>query len=400
MSLSVLARIQDPAVASNSLNGAAQYRTNFYLAWSGTGKLRTYDITNFQNIATATTTNASVGEVAMIAMTTASPCAVMCYSSSATIDLIELNTGYKTSCTTNVQTVLGFSLTQQIAPNLNNGYALAIRSGQNSLTLYNSANNTASVLSPAILSAVNSRRVVAVGSHWVVATGNGKVFEIDSAGTVTTTITLPTTPNIATPSVDIMGLFYYAPYLLVITTSGIMYLYNWGTSTLVDTYRTYPQPPSGTTCAIAGANGYVLLKSSGSTYYGTGCSELYIGSGKIYLLDYTPFYDFASGTPGCIAYDGVTGKAVLATDSSAIVNGDFVQATPSIQAPIITSIASGGSLTSGRIVRIRRVGPGRSFVEVDQNISAVATSLPAVEGYNYIDIGISAGSADFCEESA
>lgn len=124
---------------------------------------------------------------------------------------------------------------QTMAGQLADGKALAGSSSSGTLVTITNTGPASGTLTPAEISGTTVNAVIAKpgSSLWLIGTTNGKVHEISFTGTVSKTITLPTTPNTGSGTTQsVTTLCLIDDSLFVGTASGIMYEYTYSSSTL------------------------------------------------------------------------------------------------------------------------------------------------------------------------
>lgn len=378
---------------------------------SGSTKLYTVTSTpDFRvfDMNTGAQTNTSLAVVAGSRhITLVAPATAAIFSASnSQVDFIDLNTQAKTSITTGaVNTGTGVQ-GQQCAGNPTTKLALCTRSVSGSVGKVDNSGSvpTCSTLSPGSLSGKTVTSVITKNSNWIIGTNAGVIYEIDSAGTLSNTITLPMTNNVGTtPTVYVTGLSYSDPYLAVTTSSGFLYIYNQSTATLL-WQGLAPMPSSSTTgtplCAAACGTTIIGRGITVSTN-GAAIGEFYFGNG-VGSYEATSFAEVTSQL-SFVGVDATSKKSWVTHNSTSNfmqvrifdITSGYTTETTEIQNPI-------GTQVTGRIIRLRDPGVGKASVEVDQNIGAASTSVRCTDDHNYIEIALAGGTEkdDFREFKA
>lgn len=319
--------------------------------------------------------------------------AIIVSSTSASIDLIELSGGYRQNYTTNAvaASTVGLGKGQQVAgdPITKIAYSVADNiAGKvqkfNGNTFTISTHTSLTGVTGKITTLIN----IASGS-WIVGTDDGKIHELDTTPSVVKTITLPTTPAAGTaPTWKVSGLSYFNDRLMVLTAAGVVFIYTYSTSTVIK--KDY--------FGSVGSGGNALLgttlcdSASGAVLYSPNFNKTTTGS-EVLEYDLVSMttedihrVELAQKSCPAVGIDKSTYRAWAIIDTNKIrvfdiSNRDNTTVTTRVQDPAGTDIAA-------RIIRLRDAGPGRATVDLDQNITAVETSLNARKNSKYIEITI------------
>lgn len=391
--LKLFGTINDERVTSQSrfMDGVA----NNGILWVTTQRpdIRSYNLSTLALGATATT-SANPAGVCMINLASA----LTVSSSTGAFDLIEVSGGYRQAYTSGANACYTNQIGQQIAAHKHLGIALATRSTTGTLQRFNGNTFAITSLTASAVTGQSARCIIAKegSNNWLVGTTDGKIHEVDNTGQALKTITVPNTPSTATAAVYISALNYADDYLIAISNSGYMYHYKYSTSTLLNTQ--FVGNGNGST----GGNSLSSISASGMCLMGYGrapssqgleVSEVNFTSNNLTLSSiYTNEANLECQNVG---FDPLTKKGwYISTNNSFYALRVFDVTSPHkttsptrLQDPPGTDIA-------GRIIRIRDDGIGRTFVEIDQNVSAGLTQVPCTQDHNYIELAIESGSPD------
>lgn len=278
---------------------------------------------------------------------------------------------------------------QQVCSDHTTGIAFITKATNSSLTRVNCLTQVVSSITPAALSGAQASCIVnKTGSGGaIMGTNNGKIIEIDSAGAQVSTFTLPTTPNVSTPSLSVSGLSYYNDNLLVLTDRGILYHYTFSSSTLKYT-GVLPSLTSAT-----GTGGVLCESASGYTLHGVGNAagaahvpELYFNNSAVSFQDGFWSETFYSVYAVGVAPDPVNQAWIIYNTSSGKMLRIFY--TPETKIVTEPTRSKDPADISVRVIRYRDNGPGKSFVEIDTSASAGSFSVNCTKGQNYIELAI------------
>lgn len=228
-------------------------------------------------------------------------------------------------------------------------------------------------------------------ARWLIGTTTTpKVYEIDFSGTIQKTITLPTTPNDGTTvHYDVTGLSMWGDYLLVATSLGILFHYQYSTSTLLNRY--YLQMPSGGGFHLTDAiNGVMAVCADGSgsdEVIGHTIALFDITSNPIIMMDDILINDqvnknctglslYAFGQTSKLSYSNNDGRVFL------------IPALGLFSATVATrSQDPAGTDVGADIIRIRKNPSGIMNIESSQTVASGSVNLPANNhGYEYYEI--------------
>lgn len=374
--------------------------TYIYTVWtvSSTHVYRKFDPKTLAQVGSDTTVVNTPAGLSLLN----SASAVVPSSSANQIDIIELSSGHRNQLTTNANTVFSSQLGQQVAGNPDLEQALVTSSSDSEINLVDPSGGI-TALTPAEISGDKATCVIAksatsgLSNTWLFGTNDGKVHEITAAGTVTNTITLPTTPNTGSaPTHIVTGISYYPPNLAATTNQGMFYLYEYESGTLI-----YQQMVGETTSATnsgptlcASSSGTTLLASS-RTGGGiiSSISEVYIASNPPTFEQY--FIDL-NIVPEESHINASTRKAYLRSQSGSFFS--FQQfdmgGTQKILEQTELQDPPGVQIT-GKIIRIRDDGPGNSTVELVAEVGAETSYLSSTDGRKYIEIALNSDDSKY-----
>jgi len=307
--------------------------------------------------------------------------------------LLEITTGY-------LQTYTGgaaLPITQkgQLSDGNGNNIVFACSQNTNQIVKFNGSTFSVSLVTPSSgFTGANALTIInKTGTqNFLIGTSNGKVHELDASGTNFQTITLPTTPNTGTaPTLQVSGLAYYNDNLFVMTNFGIGYHYKWSTSTLLNKYM-FGASNEGSNvgnCLCNGGSGVTLLSQNINRAASTAnntmpTSQINFNASPTIVQD-TFFNDFTNFTIAT-GIDGLTYTAWVIVGSASKELARIYKITGIGQTTEDTRIQNNGIDTSGRIIRLIDLGPGKSRVEIDTNIVAGVSTLNAMGESNYIEI--------------
>lgn len=376
---------------AGTINGVVSNGAHIITATS-TPTAYKHDINTLQMVASGGLTGTPAG-IALLGASLAS--AVVVNSGSSRVDFIDIGTMGVTGVTTGAATVSSTSTySQNVASFPASGFALATRSTNGTLTAINGNTRQVSSLTVSGLSGTQASCVVPRldSTTFFVGTKNGKIVETNTSGATVQTITLPTTPNVGSaPTTIVSGLSYFNNRLLIQTDSGPQYLYNLNTSS-------YDMVTMGSDAFGTSNYGPLCQSASGFTLLGRGqtntgvnaCMEVFFDSPQITTV---LRYNETSGRTVGTWIDSTLNRGVTVSNDAG--NGALplrtMEAGPYNKVSVETRVQDSGTDIAARILRIRDDGIGRTCVELDQNISAFQTFLPATDGHNYIEIAITSG---------
>lgn len=380
--------------------------TNVYTVSNSPRVLFKYDLSTLTLTASTTifTTSVTPTDLCLV------PGSAVVVSSSARTAFVDLTTLYTTEVTTNAAATTTASIGQQIAYNSTAGFALATAAINGQMTLIDPGAGTHSAFILSSPEVTGTSRVSCVitktaSTHdsdtlnWIIGTTNGVVLEVNSSAIISKTLTLPRTPNTGTTNYQgITGISYDYPNLAVTTDHGLLYVYNYDSSSLI-----YTQALGDGTDTAGAQIGHTLCASvSGITFIGRGLAGNTGGSPTtlMYLRENNPTFCFINRKSAEVEYSStiVNTYALENLNTSTpnaysirryLIDGiEFTTEDTEIHEPV-------GVRVPGRIIRILDNGPGQSSVELDVNISAATTTLPCRNGANYIEIAINNGDDEW-----
>lgn len=350
---------------------------------------RDYNLTTLQP-------NFISGSVARTAtgITLTSPGTAVVTYTSVNVDFIDVNTGARTNITTGTAqtntTYSGFG--QQVAGNMNNGFALATRN--TGVTFINSITKAASGLNPSGIFTSQNSTVVTLRpttDTWLVGSSLGQIYEINAQGALVQTLNLPVTPNTGTAQTTIVtGISFAHPNMACTTDRGELFVYNWVTQTLIKRELT----------TFWGGQGAALLcnASSGTCLMMRGHS---VSSGgqpitELYFQNQDPshgatFWNDANVLSRACGMEPSLSIAWLIFNQSNFVQIRTFDITPVNKVNVDSRFQDPpGTDVNARIIRLRDEGVGRLSIENDTNITDL-TAISATDGHNYIELGIEGG---------
>jgi len=375
MSLKYYKDFTEPT-GSNNVQLSLAYNGNVY-AVTSQPRIRLYDQATFEN--TKVSQSITSGAQGITLITSAS--AVMCHNS-ASVTYVELSSLHTTSVTSGAAAAPSSGLNQLAAGNPTSGIAILARSTSGGVIKATSS-QVLTALTPAALTGTTATAIVVKDSNWIIGTANGKVMEMDSSGTVSTNITLPATPAIAAQTIQVTGLVYYNDRLLVLTDLGLMFLYQWSTSTLLDTQFTSPTTAYSFSCLTDLASGSAAASWNGST--SAPLSEIYFDAGKIVFEDtiYIP------GTIKSLTCDPTTNFVGMGGTSSSFTSYFSAKSSKTDRIQVSTRLQDPAGLDiEGRVIRLRKSKIGSSIVESDTTTTIGSQLINATNSRSYIEIAV------------
>lgn len=373
--------------------------STFKAAYAYNGKLYTLDANNWRRF-DLTTLAPELGPIALTGTTSSitllGAASSVITGSTTTIDIVENSSGFR-------QTITGgqaapISKGQLSKGNPTSSIAFAASNTNNNIVKIDGSGSTitASVVSPAALSGTTARSFCLKDSNWLIGTANGKVIEINSAGTSSNTITLPTTPNVGTaPTRSVSGISYFNDKLATLDDRGVFYVYSYIASSI-----DYINMLGAATTAGA-ANGNVLCEaSSGLIINGqqftqttpTAVNVVDITVKPVKILESVHMPDKTSTLVDC-GIDNTINKAFVVSGGNFIrvfdiIPSNKVMISTRVQDPITFDIV-------GNIIRLRRNKKGRTVFELESTIIAGANNLSSTHGNSYIEIGMNSGKTKY-----
>lgn len=316
--------------------------------------------------------------------------------------------GNKTDITTNaLATYSNYGQMAAGATPLN--LAMAISSTSGKITKIDPIAQTITQLSPSGISGIQATCILYKPDTqtWILGTINGKVLEINTAGaTIGTILTLPNTPNLTAPTIQVTGLSYYNSNLAIATNTGNLYFYSWATQTLNYILPSGSNAIGGSgsmncTSLTDSASGLCLYLSGGNQPGNStvGVTEMFMNSVSGGPPTMNTYYNESIGGPICGGIQPiVTGinlsKAFVVFPNSTA--GGIQIRLYNISNPGIcsepTRFQVSNNDVASRCIRIRDEGIGKTTVEVDQAVSAGSQPLNCTSDRNYIELNLVSGS--------
>ena len=365
--------------------------TNIYAVTAQTG----FHVFNQQTLTNTLTFFASSLTGTGIALANSSS-SILTYSS-ANVYFVENSTGYFSNITSGAAATFYSAAMQQVDCDTTTGQAIATQSTTGNVTLINTLTFTCSSLVIGGLSGQNATCVTAKRDgtgNFLIGTTNGLVIEINAAGSTIKTLTLPQTNRYggALTSYRVASISYYSGKALIMDTAGVIRLYDWTQSTpaLLDLFiGTCWNLNQNSVLSRAASGTCFLTGPKGTGLYTQALTELYFEQGEILVESQWLNFPTATVMRG-VAHSPVSNKAVVvSTDTNSLYAMKVLNVTPTVKVGGYTRIQFPANTdVSGRIIRMRDAGIGRSIVELDVTISAGATSLPATMGRNYIETAL------------
>ena len=236
-------------------------------------------------------------------------------------------------------------------------------------------------------------------NNFLLGTDLGNIYEVDSSGNLQAGYSLPRTPNNGTSptSYGISAIQYSNGQVLASTTRGSIYTIQYSASSILgngefvggdvlfptDTsVLSFSNTVSG--CCIGNMPGY----SNAGSY--KPMPVFWFGNTKPAIVDNfftenTSNIIYSSISPGCewfVAACSATTNGVFRVKVFRFLEPfDYEQVSTRIQYPIGVDI-------SGNILRIRDRGVGNAFIDVDTNVGAGVSVLPAARWNNYIELAL------------
>lgn len=319
--------------------------------------------------------------------------AVMVFSSANTY-IINTSTGAFTNITTNAAATQRNNAMQQVATNQTTLLGIATKSTTGSVTLINANNSTCTSLTVSTLSGVNATCVIPKtgSSNFFIGSSDGKVHEIDTAGTVIKSLTLPVTNRYggALTSLQVGSMAYYNNYLLVADTGGIVRLYDWSAGPdLLDQYFCTAWNLNQTIMLSNAASGTCYMTTpQANNLYNHAIHEVYFEKGEI-LVESCWTGMFNSTTLIGTAQNTSGKMAMITTGTTSPCAMRVFNTTSPVKVNVLTRAQDPVSLdVPARVIRIRDAGIGRTFCESDITIAAGASSYPCTADRNYIELAL------------
>lgn len=368
-------------VQASTYKDAVAYAGKLYTVDSGSKWIK-YDLDTLKTDIAATSTTAVPIGVSILS----SASSVVCFSSNTTVDIFENATGYKQNYSGGTATI-ALVKGQTIAGNPTSKIAFYCSNTSGTLVRVDGNTFTVSTVTPAGLAGTTALSICTLGSNWIAGTANGKLIEIDSAGTEVLVTTLPTTPNVGTaPTLRVSGLSYYNDKLLVQTNFGTQLLYTYSTSTVV--WRNF----SGA-CTTSTDGNTLCESSSGLVIYSNYMSQSNASAANIADFSGNPpvildvlFCQDRTTSAGASGIDPTTNRGFLLYNTSIIRVFDLI---PSNRISVQTRYLDPPTVDQNYdILRLRRNKKGRAtYDSLTQDITAGQTSISAAQGNEYLEVG-------------
>lgn len=371
--------------ASNAFKDACSSGNHLYVI-SGVADFRDYNLSTLANNYTFTTSVSLTGTgVTMVNAATA------CVSyTSANIDFINVNTQQRTNITAGTAATNTSSYGQQIAGNINTGFAMATKT--NGITFINSLTQSATAINPNSVFASQNSTVIVVRpttNTWLVGSSKGQVYEVNAQGALVQTLNLPITSTSTAQTCNVTGISYSSPNMACTTDRGELFVYNWATQTLL--YRELLGGWSGAVGSfMCAASSGTCLVARGVTTSLNGVTELYFEN-QDPVLGTTFWNDSNNNTYSC-GFENSLNIAWIIQNANNFIQLRTYNMSPTAKVNVDSRFQDPlGVDTSARIIRLRDDGIGMLSIENDTNIAGL-TPISATDGKNYIELGIESGT--------
>ena len=325
--------------------------------------------------------------------------AVIVSSTASQVDFIEISGGYRSNITSSAvaASTVGLGKGQQVAGDPATKVAFSVSNNVTGKVMKIDGNDF--TVSTSTLGTITGKVTTVLAhpasSSWFLGTDDGKVHEIDSTPTVTSTITLPTTPNTGTaPTWKVSGLSFHNGVLLVLTAQGMMFFYNYPAGTEIK--RMYVGGLSSGGNALLGAP--LCDSASGTTLY---CPNHNKTTNNSFIMEIDliakateDMFTNEINTKSCVAtgIDPINYYAWAMVDTNRIRIFKLNDKSTTTVAALIHDPP--GTPIAGRVTRIKIPKTGLASVESDQNISAVETNINAQKETEYLDLITASGKFD------
>lgn len=376
---------------TETFQDAITYNGNIFAVTSAaTSKFRVYSLDNGASV-----NSFSCGSTP-ISMTFCSPASTLVNGASAVIadnagnqiNIVNLTTYQKTQLSTS-STAPGGTVSQQIAANPNTGICFQTSTTTGQIIQINASSGAVTKISPTGLSGAGTRCVIfrPDTGTWLIGTTTSKVVEVNVFGTVTQTLAIPNTPQVASTDVTVTALQYAYPNLLVSTQNGTMYAFNWVTQTLLWAIPTFEGTASITLSNTVSGNG-VMVGNNGTTF--NFLNEIYVEPSVPTIEKYTGL--IANGVSIRSAWlDATYNRALLCWSSSTQTQLDVYDLTTGMNKIMVPTRAQdpiNTDISGARVIRIATTKVGTAVVETDQTIISGGQNLPARQGHSYIELSL------------
>ena len=296
-------------------------------------------------------------------------------------DFIELSSGHKSTTTSQTYSLRATGQAQQMAGDKVNEVVIAT-TNTNSLRKINS-DQTSSSITVSEMSGYRANVVVAeeASGTFFLGTNNGKIYNIDSSGTVNSTITLPSGISETTPVLYISGISFYDPYLCVVESRGYMYLYNYWSQELLQVVMVPPNDSSTIGIPMcASVSGESLVVSGVNANYLCSVEGIFFRSGVIHREPY--FMGDNLGFRGAVRSKN---HAACWSYSTSLNQMHILEADDASIGSAQSSASDNNLPTAARIIRIRDDGLGHKCVEIDTTIPDSETDVDLTRSKSYIE---------------
>lgn len=354
--------------------------------------LATYEGYSVSTIAVTST----IGALAMCA----SASAIANYATTDRFEIIQLPNMYKTSITTGANRPASNAATGSLAANPTTGFACSAHNLAGRIQIINCNTSTVTVTTPSFLTSQNVYPVCnGPNNNFILGTGTGNIYEVNSSGTLVAGYSLPRTKNNGTSpaaySVTSLSYDNATGYLAAATNRGVLYVLNHAASSVVETFP-------ATTVTFPAATQILTISNSVSGSSLLCGSEASVAGGTVPIVQFqvgpkpkqsNQFY-FTDGPTALPLAASISPNGLYAVLCSTNNNGSWQTRICRFKYPLTYEFVETriqdpvGVDISGQIIRIRDLGVGNAFIDVDQTIGAGPIALPAAKNNPYIEIAL------------
>lgn len=372
--------------AANSFKDAVTSGNHLYVV-TGVADMRDYNLSTLA-LNYIAPLNVSLTGTGITMVNTATAC--ISYAT-ATVDFVNVNTGQRTTITSGTAGTTNSNYGQQIAGNINTGFAMATKTS--GVTFINSLTQAATALNPSSVFTGQNSTVITVKpttNTWLVGSSKGQVYEINAQGALVQTLNLPITSTSTTATTQVVGISYASPNMACTTDRGELFIYNWTTQTLV--YRALLGGWDGSAGAL------LCPAASGTCLIGRGLSTSINEIGELYFETCDPtigqvFWNESNANSRAIGFEPSLNIAWSIQNASNFMQIRTYNMSPTAKVNVDTRFQDPpGTDVAARIIRLRDDGIGILSIENDTNIPAAVTNISATDGKNYIEIGLEGGT--------
>lgn len=357
---------------------------NEVVTLNNVNQLKRFSLEDLEQIGSTISVGSGSAAVTMVAPA----CCLVSNSSSTTYQVVDVESGYAVNVTGG-NTIPVTNKGQQSAGNTSTMLAMTCSSTNGNLVKTDASALTNTVLTPASLSGTTARCVITKGTNWIIGTASGTVVEINSSGTTIQTITLPTTPNSGSaPTLLVSGLSYdsSSDRIVITTTAGVMFVYEYSTQTLLNRAFTGTSNSAGRGAFLCDSiNSTCLIAYTGVPRPNNAQVVTNLVFQKQPITESVFISEINSDCVGCGINSSINVAWIAFNSTRLRVFRTGGLTTTSVE----TQIQDESGITlGGRIIRLRKLGVGRYFVESDQTISSEATDISSTVDSHFIEIAI------------